>query len=98
MRKKVERLERRNQENHKEVEKSNMIDKVYSKEFLSNIHKLNEMDKQADDWKAVRKHPVTKVVMIVGITIGLVYVSSYIFNAATKATISFKNFKKALES
>ena len=97
MRKKVERLEKRDRGNRKGVKKSNVIDEVYSKAFQSNIYELDEIDKQADDWKAFRKHPVTKIVVAVGVTIGLVYVSSFVFDVATKATISYKKFRKALD-
>ena len=98
MRKKVERLERRDREDSKKVVKPTIADKVYSKKYQSDLQELDKMDKQEDDWKAIRKHPVTKIIMVVGITMGLVYMSSHVFNLAAKATTSYKKFRKALES
>lgn len=97
MRKKVERLERRDREKTKKVEELKFTDGIYSKEYLNNIRELDKAEKQQDEWKAVRKHPVTKVVMVVGVAIGLIYVSSFAFKVATKAAISYKNFRKALK-
>ena len=97
MRKKVERLERRDQEKTKKAKELKITDGIYSKGYLSNIRELDKLEKQQDEWKAVRKHPVTKVVMVVGVAIGLIYVSSFAFIIATKAAISYKNFRKALK-
>ncbi len=97
MRKKVERLERRDREKTKKAEELKFTDGIYSKKYLSNIRELDKEEKQFDEWKAVKKHPVTKIVMVVGIAMGLIYVSSFAFNIATKAAISYKNFRKALK-
>lgn len=97
MRKKVEKLERRNQENNKKAEKSIVMDNAFSKQYQSNLLELDKMERQEDNWKAIKKHPVTKIVMVVGIAMGLVYMSSHIFNLAAKAAISYKKFKKVLE-
>lgn len=97
MRKKVERLERRHQVNNKKAEQPIVIDNAFSKQYQSNLLELDKMERQEDNWKAIRKHPITKVVMVVGVAIGLVYVSSFAFNVATKAAISYKKFRKALE-
>lgn len=98
MRKKVKRLERRDKEKAKKAEEPKIIDEAFSRQYRSDLLELDKMERQEDNWKAIRKHPVTKVVVVVGITIGLVYVSSFAFNVATKAAISYKKFKKALES
>jgi hypothetical protein len=98
MRKKVERLERRDREKTRKAEQSKLTDNSFSESYKSNLHELDKMEKQEDEWKAVRKNPVTKVVVIVGVTIGLVYVSSFIFHVATKAATSYKKFRKVLES
>jgi|TARA_R110000868_G_scaffold344682_1_gene605805 hypothetical protein len=97
MRKKVEKLERRNQEVNKKIEKSKVLNGVSSQQYQSNLHELDKMTRQEDQWKAIRKHPVTKALMIVSVTVGLIYVSSFAFNVATKAAISYKRFKKVLE-
>ena len=52
---------------------------------------------QEDDWKAIRKHPVTRTVVIVGVMMGVWYMSSHGFNLAAKAATSYKKFRKAVE-
>lgn len=98
MRKKIERLERRDRGNSRKAEQSKLTDNSFSEGYKSNIHELDIIEKQQDDWKAIKKHPVTKIVMVVGITMGLVYMSSHVFNLAAKAATSYKKFRKALDS
>lgn len=98
MRKKVERLERRDREKTKKVEELKFTDGIYSKEYLNNIRELDKAEKQQDDWKAFKKHPVTRIVVGVGVVMGLIYVSSHVLDLATKAATSYKKFRKALDS
>lgn len=97
MRKKIERLERRDQGVNKKAEQPKVIEEAYLDDYQSSIQELNKTEILDDDWKAIRKHPVTKIVMVVGITMGLIYMSSHVFNLAAKAAISYKKFRKALE-
>ena len=98
MRKKVERLERRNRKTSEEAELPKLTNIDYKKKYQDNILELDKIEKQEYEWKTIKKHPLTKIVMVVGITMGLVYMSSHVFNLAAKATTSYKKFRKALES
>lgn len=51
-----------------------------------------------DNWSIVKKHPITKIVIYTGVTLGLLYLSSYLFDAAAKAAKSFGNLKQAMNS
>ena len=52
---------------------------------------------ELDNWSEVKKHPITKVVLVVGVTFGLLYVSSYLFDAAAKSVESFGRLQQALK-
>lgn len=98
MRKKIEKLERRDRGKTRKEKQSKLTDNSFSESYQSNLRELDKMEKREDDWKAFKKHPVTKVVAVVGITLGLVYMSSHVFNLAAKAATSYKKFRKALDS
>lgn len=97
MRKKIERLERRDQGVNKKIEQPKVVKKAPSNHYQSSIQELGKSEMQEDDWKAIRKHPVTRTVVIVGVIMGVVYMSSHVFNLAAKAATSYKKFRKALE-
>lgn len=64
---------------------------------LNKSQQLRNNETELDNWAVIKKHPVTKVALIVGVTIGLLYVSSYILDAAAKAAGSLYNFKQAIK-
>ncbi len=98
MRKKVERLERRDRGKAGKAEQSKLTDNSFSESYKVNLRELDKMEKREDDWKVIKKHPITKIVVVLGVTMGLVYVSTHVFNLAAKAATSYKNFRKALDS
>ena len=98
MRKKIERLERRDNRENRKVEQKKILDDTFSKTYKSSFRELDISNKQEDDWKAFKKHPVTRIVVGVGVVVGLIYVSSHVLNLAAKAATSYKNFIKALDS
>ncbi len=97
MRKKIERLERRGEGVNKEVEQPKITNKAPSNYYQNSVQKLGKVDIEEDDWNAIKKHPVTRTVVIVGVLIGVVYMSTHVFNLAAKAATSYKKFRKALE-
>jgi len=98
MRKKIERLERRDHRENKKAKQKKELDDTFSKTYKSSLRELDTTNKQEDDWKAFKKHPVTRIVVGVGVVMGLIYVSSHVLDLATKAATSYKKFRKALDS